>query len=280
MNTEAVGDLLAYLNQREFADGGGDSPLYADRERIHARYAGRRLDTLFQPIVDLDEGDAIGHEGLLRVHTPGGTLAPEILFQQRADIAGITYLDRLARTLHALNFLVLELRGALHLNVHPHHLLAVSADHGHVFEGILRQCGLAPEQIVLEVAEHAVREKQRLRHAIAAWQAKGYRIAIDNFGRGHSQIARVLNLAPDIIKLDRRLLPAAEHHPRSRQPLAELSIRAGVRDIRVIATGIETAAQLALVRELRFGLGQGFLLGVPAADGNAAPAPRFTSFAG
>lgn len=284
MNTEAVGDLLAYLNQREFTDGGGDRgdrPLYADGERIHARYAGWRLDTLFQPIVDLNEGDAIGHEALLRVHTPNGTLAPEVLFQQRADVAGITYLDRLARTLHALNFLVRELRGALHLNVHPHHLLAVSTDHGRVFEGILRQCGLAPEQIVLEVAEHAIREKQRLRHAIAAWQGKGYRIAIDNFGCGHTQLARVLNLAPDIIKLDRRLLSAAELQPRSRQTLAELSIRAGVRDIRVIATGIETAAQLALVKELRFGLGQGFLLGMPAADGTAAvaPAPRFTAFA-
>ena len=282
MSIAAIDDILAYLNRHEFhgeADG-GDHPLHTGGDRVQARYADFHLGSLFQPIVDLDQEQPAAYEALLSVNTAAGpaalgsALSPEAIFHRTADVAGITYIDRLARTLHALNFLVQHLRGALHLNVHPHHLLAVDADHGRVFEGILRQCGLAPEQIVLEVAEHAIRDKQRLRHAIAGWQERGYRIAIDNFGRGHTQLARVLNLAPDIVKLDRRLLLAAELHPRQRQTLAELSIRAGVRDIQVIATGIETRAQLAMVRELRIGLGQGFLLGVPAADASAAAPAR------
>jgi EAL domain-containing protein (putative c-di-GMP-specific phosphodiesterase class I) len=165
--------------------------------------------------------------------------------------------------LHSLNYLLQGAKGLLNLNVHPHHLLAVSADHGRVFEGILRQCGLETRNIVLEIPEYAVSEKKRLADAVAAWQGKGYRIAIDNIGRESAQISRVRKLKPDYLKIDSVLINAALRDIRQRRVLAKVVLTAAEDKTTVIATGIETHAQLDLLHELKIEIAQGFLFGKP-----------------
>lgn len=271
---EAIDGIVGYLNQREFAasdDIYPDRPFYSIEQRIHADYAGLRLGTLFQPIVDAHDEDlpAIAYEALLAVHTASGTaplgqaLSPESVFSLPHDNREIIALDRLARTLHALNFLLQDSSADLHLNVDPHHLVAVTADHGRVFEQILRQSGLDPSAIVLEVDEHRIRDRARLRIAIAGWQSRGYRIAIDNFGRGHQQLQRVLDLGPDLIKFDRSLLHAAALNRPQREQLARTAAKASAAGVRIVATGIETPEQLAAAQQTGFDALQGFLLGRP-----------------
>ncbi|HSB96367.1 MAG TPA: EAL domain-containing protein [Spongiibacteraceae bacterium] len=281
-SAEAVGGIINYLNQREFEkispDSYHDRPFYTIEQRIHADYASFRLGSLFQPIVQWDEHQrqytTVAYEALLAAHTANGltplghALTPLSVFALPNDNSEIIALDRLARTLHALNFLVQEPFEnndvALHLNVDPHHLVAVTADHGRVFEQILRQCGLDPTAIVLEVSEHSIRDKVLLRAAIASWQSRGYRIAIDNFGREHQQLQRVLDLQPDFIKIDRSLLYAAEQNQRDRDPLAKIAAKTLAANIQIIATGIETIAQEQLAQQLGYDRLQGFLLGRPA----------------
>jgi len=280
-SAEAVGGIINYLNQREFEktppDSYHDRPFYTIEQRIHADYANFRLGSLFQPIVHWDEHQqytTVAYEALLAAHTANGltplghALTPQSVFALPNDNSEIIALDRLARTLHALNFLVQEpfekSAVALHLNVDPHHLVAVTADHGRVFEQILRQCGLDPTAIVLEVSEHSIRDKVLLRAAIASWQSRGYRIAIDNFGREHQQLQRVLDLRPDFIKIDRALLYSAEQNQRDRDPLAKIVAKTLAANIQIIATGIETIAQQQLAQQLGYDYLQGFLLGRPA----------------
>jgi EAL domain-containing protein (putative c-di-GMP-specific phosphodiesterase class I) len=278
-SAEAVGDIITYLNRREFGTAGAisnaahDRPLYSVDQRIHADYAGLRLDSLFQPVVRVDDEVASigGYEALLAIRTIAGlvplgpALSPQSLFALPHNREEIIALDRLTRTLHALNFLIQGCNADLHLNVDPHHLVAVTADHGQVFEQILRQCGLDPTAIILEVSEHCIRDKARLRSAIASWQSRGYRIAIDNFNQPQ-QLQRVLGLRPDFIKLERGLLHAAAQHVRQRESLDRVVAGVQAAGVDVIAAGIETAGQYDLACKLGITRLQGFFLGRPAQD--------------
>ncbi|HQQ63814.1 MAG TPA: EAL domain-containing protein [Pseudomonadales bacterium] len=271
-NPAVFADVLDYLNRREFPRIGvsASTPdtLYAVHDRICAHYASLQLDSLFQPLFDFRRRRIIGHEALLASSSGdaftmvGNVLSPERVFTLAAN-EDITFVDRLARTLHALNYLLQSAEGVLHLNVHPHHLLSVSADHGRVFEGILKNCGLETRRIVLEIPEYAVAEKKKVSAAIAAWKEKGYGIAIDNFGREHAQIGRVKKLQPDYIKLDRELLLRAQRDVRIQRNLAKSVQEAQQAGIAVIGAGIETGQQLDLLRTLDVGIAQGFLFGRP-----------------
>lgn len=271
-NPAVLAEVLGYLNRREFARAEGKQPsaetLFSHHDRIRAHYASFELDSLFQPVFDFKHRRVIGHEALLAsvsgsgVSMVGNVLTPQRVFTLAAN-EDITFIDRLARTLHSLNYLLQGAKGLLHLNVHPHHLLAVSADHGRVFEGILRQCGLETRNIVLEIPEYAVPEKKRLAGAVAAWQEKGYRIAIDNIGREQAQVSRVRKLKPDYLKIDRKLIHEALNDIRQRRVLLKVVQTAAEDNIAVIATGIETHAQLDLLHEMKIEIAQGFLFGKP-----------------
>lgn len=269
----AISDLVTYLNRRDFLNSSlqddNRHPIFLHADRVNASYANIKLDSLFQPIFNLRTQHVEGHEAFLSVQTPSGVksigkmLSPQALFFLPSEASGISYLDRLARTLHSLNFLVQETSGFLHLNVHPHHLLAVEQNHGQFFEGVLRQCGISPEQVVLEVIEYAVNEKRKLSRAIQAFQEKGYRIAIDNFGRSHSNIEKLIKLNPNIIKIDRSYFVSLLSYPNLITSLQAAVTSAQANNIKLIITGVETQEQLELAQQLGIESGQGYFLGEP-----------------
>lgn len=269
-NTSAVfAEVIGYLNRHEFfRSSSASGPLAMSSDRICAHYASLQLDSLFQPLFDIRSRRVAGHEALLAgqagndVSLLGSVLSPDRVFTLAAN-EDITFLDRLARTLHTLNFLLQHAGGFLHLNVHPHHLLAVSADHGRVFEGILKQCGLHTRQIVLEVAEHAVPDKQRLALAVAAWQEKGYHIAIDGFGRERASLRRVLKLRPQQLKLDRSVLRNILRSQRGLATLERVVREAQDAGVIVVATGVESPAVLDLLWQTGIARAQGYLFGRP-----------------
>jgi len=270
--TAAFLDVVEYLNYHEFPRYRGKDKLgdtvFVEEDRIRAQYASFQLDSMFQPIFDLNTRRIIGHEGLLSSFSRGNqallgnVLAPERVFTLEAN-QDIVFLDRLARTLHTLNFLAQESRGLLHLNVHPQHLLAVSADHGRVFAGIIRKCGLEPPQIVLEITEYAINDKKSMHDAVAAWQGNGYRIALDGFGRQHTQTTRALKLLPDYLKLDNQFLMTSLRKKRGLQQLEKIVNESESKGVKVIGVGIENSMQLSLLREVGIHRVQGYLFGRP-----------------
>jgi EAL domain-containing protein (putative c-di-GMP-specific phosphodiesterase class I) len=261
-------EIVDYLNQREFPRIKGsqklDDTIYIEGDHIRAHYASFQLDTLFQPIFDYSKQCVVGHEAFLSSTSPtqsfmlDNVLEPERIFTLASN-EDITFLDRLARTIHTLNYLVQDPDELLHLNVHPQHLLAVSADHGRVFGGILYRCGLEPQHIVLEIAEYAISDKRALQEAISSWQDKDYHIAIDGFGRDHTQLNRVLKLKPDYLKLDKKFLLSALDDTRRFRQLARIVETARDANVNVIGDGIENSQHLDLLQKLDIPLGQGNL---------------------
>ncbi|KYZ85452.1 EAL domain-containing protein [Alloalcanivorax xenomutans] len=199
-----LNDLVDYFNReqrRQYGDAiAPRDTLRMQGDAVVADYAGLVLSSRFQPILPLCQEGVYGHEALLSVHGKGGPLSPQALFMIPTSADEIVYLDRLCRTVHALNFLLQpDTGGLLSLNIHPRHLASVRQDHGLAFEQILRQCGLTPEQVILEI-RHDPTGTGDPRQAVESYRRHGYRIALDNVTSAPTATLWDA-LAPNMVKL-------------------------------------------------------------------------------
>ena len=95
--------------------------------------------------------------------------------------------DRICRSPHLANFVrATPADGYLFLNLHPRHLLSTRR-HGEVFSHIADAAGVPPQRIVMEILEHKTSDEAQLADAVKALKARGFLIALDDFGQeGHS----------------------------------------------------------------------------------------------
>lgn len=205
-----LADFVRYLNsQLPDPPSVVHSPTHfvSENGRVHARYAGLRLESAFFPMVATRDGRLRGHRARLQVVAEKGLpLDPEVAYVQPRDDQEFIALDRLVRTLHTLNYLIYrERQSLLLLKVHPHHVASVAADHGLAFEEILRSCGLMPEQITLEFDVDNGSDAH-LRRAIASYQSRGYGIAIGGFARHNVDFSLLEEIRPAIVKVDPLLI--------------------------------------------------------------------------
>ena len=172
----------------------------------------------------------------------------------------------MARKLHVLNFVRQRgwQAGLLALNLSPEALLALVDDRDGLFEAVLADSGLLPRQVVLEVADHGFEDCASLAAAIARCRGRGYRVAIDNFGRFSCDIERLEALAPDIVKLDRCLIGHAGHLGFARRVLAELCAEVRRLGIQLVSQSIESRQQLQAAMASGVDIFQGYLIGRPA----------------
>ncbi|KAB2969051.1 EAL domain-containing protein [Zoogloea sp.] len=274
-----LADLVHYFNKRNRLLQGGtaDDCFEVVDGRVRARMAGSVFGTLFQPIVDCRSGRVAGHEALLRViEGPWVGLPAQAVYLEMPDDPSLVQLDRRVRTLHALNFLLQQEQegGFLALNVHSQLLRSVRANHGLAFEAILARCGLSPERIVLEIPDDGFDPLLRLTGVLEAYRARGYRIAIDNFGRHTACLDRLETLAPDIVKLDRSLVGHAGHLDLARRVMAELAEELRRIGAAVICQCIESPLQSQAAEEAGVEFVQGFLVGRPAEQCLPVAGPR------
>ncbi|THF67220.1 EAL domain-containing protein [Pseudothauera nasutitermitis] len=259
--------VAAYF-RRAGTPGGGAEGLYETGAGTGGRFAGLRLSSAFQPLLYAHSLLPAAHEALLRVEDgQGRALSPADAFARAADAGEMVYLDRLCRMIHVLNFVRQRAPDDdLYLNVHGGHLLGVAGGHGSTFEMLLRHCALSPRRVVLEIIEAGIDDIGHLSEAVDAYRARGYRVAIDDFGCQHSNFDRLWRLSPDIVKLDRSLVVQATLNPRARRMLPRLVELIHELDASVVCEGIETPEQHALAIDAGADLLQGFLYARPAAD--------------
>lgn len=132
---------------------------------------------------------------------------------------------------------------------------------------VLCRSKIPSQRIVIEVTgRHAVAEYASLSRALEPLRDSGVRIAVDDAGAGFASIRHILELAPDIIKLDRDLIAEIDADP-ARQALgtAMVGFAAGM-GAQLVAEGVETAEEFAAVTKMRMHAGQGYLLGRPSLD--------------
>jgi GGDEF domain-containing protein len=133
----------------------------------------------------------------------------------------------------------------------------------------VRQLGLAPRKLVIEITEHdRVSDMNALAAVVMQVQDMGVSIALDDFGDGHSSLRMWAQLKPEIVKIDKYFASNISQHADNLKTLQALTSIAEVFGTSLVAEGIETPDDLRVLRDLGIRHGQGYLLGRPA------PQPR------
>ncbi|MCB5185087.1 EAL domain-containing protein [Methylobacillus gramineus] len=231
---------------------------------FNSTFLGIQLNSAFQPIYDSEAGDLHGHEAFLRPSLGGlQAISPEFAFSFAEQGGKLVKFDRVARTLHVLNFRqIYAENGLLFLNVHPNLLISVNA-HGKVFERILHSNSVPTDRVVIEIQESVLEHENQLAEAIENYRERGYGIAIDNFGNKHSHLERLWKLSPEFVKFDTSLIKEAERNPRLRKILPGLIQLARDIGAQPVITGIESQTGLEIAIESGSTLLQGYFLGKP-----------------
>jgi diguanylate cyclase (GGDEF)-like protein len=130
--------------------------------------------------------------------------------------------------------------------------------------GALKQSGLEPSALVLEITETAViRDPDAAIGTLSALRALGVRVAIDDFGTGYSSLSYLERLKVDILKIDRSFLFGIERSQSTAAIVQATIAMAHVLGIEVTAEGIETEDQLSMLAGFACDDGQGFYLSKP-----------------
>ncbi|WP_369624362.1 EAL domain-containing protein [Marinobacterium sp. BA1] len=222
------------------------------------------LEPVFQPIMDLRSGTAIGHEALIRGPRGSTLYAPSRLFQAAIRHDHQLQLELLCRKCSLARFAELKPGGLLFLNVTAS--LLSSPDHQHGFTAdLLRQLDIPLESIVIELSEQHPFDHQGLtRAAVEHYRSMGFQIAIDDLGAGYSGLRLWSELQPEFVKIDKHFISDLDRDPVKREFVQSIG-RIG-RNLRcqILAEGIERYEEMRALQQMGIGLGQGFLLGMPS----------------
>ena len=214
------------------------------------------LRVVVQPIVDLVEGRAAGVEALARFpRWDGGS--PADVFAAAHEVGRGAELE-----LAAIDA-ALALLPALPAGTY----LSINASPGTVLdERLLRRVAQAPRgRIVMELTEHvAVSDYPPLLAALDRLAKLGVAVAVDDAGSGFASLQHVLTVSPQVIKLDVALVRGIDSDPSRRALARAMVLFADELGARLVAEGVETAAELRTLRELGVRYGQGFHLARPA----------------
>lgn len=224
------------------------------REVIEAVLAAGQPDMVFQPIVDLASREPLGYEALARFAVDPYR-GPDVWMTEAAAVGLGVELELQAVTNALAVAHGLPADCYLSLNASPSVVLT-----GRLV-GVLA-CSERP--IVVEVTEHEEARGVDLGPALDELRAAGHRIALDDGGAGYAGLTRVLELRPDVVKLDRAVIAGIDTDPvRQALVAAGVAFVAGIGS-GLVAEGVETEGEATALRELGVCVAQGYLFGRPA----------------
>lgn len=216
----------------------------------------------FQPIVDLDRREVFSYEALAR-GTKGEPAA--YVLGQITDANRYTF-DQICRIKALALGKRLGVTTRLDINFMPNAL-------GHIDTCLrttlraARHYNFPPEQIVFEVTEcEPVTDMAHVADVIRECQGQGLQIAIDDFGAGYSGLNLLVDLHPNLIKLDIGLIRGIDQSRHRRAVVHGALTTCRDLEIDVVAEGVETPGELSALRDLGVRYFQGFLFARPALE--------------
>ncbi len=224
------------------------------------------LHAVFQPIADLQDASMHAHEALIR--------GP-----QDSPLHGAEALLRAAQAedlLHEFEFFCIftalrqwgSLRqpGRLFLNISAHALVRLVQLGGATSLGrCMRELGVMPRRVVLEITEHErVEDLDALAAVVRELHGVGLSLALDDFGDGRSSLRLWSQIKPDIVKIDKYFSRGISSHADKLKTLQALLQIAEIFGTALVAEGIENEADLRVIRDLGIAYGQGYFIGRPS----------------
>lgn len=224
----------------------------------------------YQPQVDLDSGDIIGAEALLRWdHGAFGLQQPGRFIAVAEETGAI--LDIGAWGLRTLAAYIVKVnrhrRAPIRFSFNVSVVEFTRRDMVAFVEQVLEETGCRADWLTLELTENLMApEPQQIRRAFERLRRLGVGISIDDFGTGYSNLRYLESFPLSEIKVDRSFVHDLAHSAAKRVIVESIVKLGAALDIRVVAEGIETEAERAIVRALGCSVGQGYLFAAPMED--------------
>jgi len=215
----------------------------------------------FQPIVDFEEDcRPYAHEALVR--GTDGASASEILSSVPPEES--VEFDAACRNLALDMAHMLGLKGRLSLNISPAALCSVR----HGIQSTLKaaeKVGFPADRLIFEVTENEPYvETLQLRRWLAVCRNRGISIALDDFGTGYSGLNTILQIKPDIVKIDRAIVSRVDRDPAKQALVKGVLAACDGIGISVVAEGVETEVEANTLHSFGVRYMQGYLFGKPA----------------
>ncbi len=236
------------------------------RKAIHSN----QFENHYQPIVDLKTASLVGFEALVRWNHPQlGLIFPDSFISIAEETGLIIPMTRLVAEAACQDLqkwqkqLGDHIPLSMNLNISSKHFLLPSLLDD--IQKILNKTGLSPERLKLEITETALMEDAdetiRLVHRLKDY---GLQLVIDDFGTGYSSLSYLQRLPIDTLKVDRSFVSRIQNEPDGNRNIVEAIISLAHRlNMVVVAEGVETPEQYAILLEMTCQLGQGYLFSKP-----------------
>lgn len=223
---------------------------------VDAAFASGAIRIVHQPIVDLADGRVVGVEALSRFAILPRR-SPDMWFDAAAEAGRRVELELLALELALDGLPRIPDDRFLSVNASPETVVSTH------FAGQLR--GAPLERVVVELTgQTLVVASEALAGALRPLRAEGLRVAVDDLGSGAGSLSRLVGVRPDQIKLDPALTTLVDRDRGARALAAALGAFALETGAVLVAEGVESASQSAVLQAVGVALGQGFLFGEPA----------------
>lgn len=236
---------------------------------LRAAAATEAFTLAYQPIIELPMERTVGAEALLRwSHPSRGSIPPAEFLPLAEELGEMPRIGRwvLAEACRtAARWVREELvddRFAIHVNLSVPELREPGLIDATMM--VLRETGLAPGRLVLELTETGLHEAGEVeRDRLHALRDLGVCVALDDFGIGQSSLGRLAELPLDILKLDRSFLAGLDGSPAAAAVVEAVVRLGGAMDLPVVAEGVEEPKQVARLAEAGCRYAQGYLFGRP-----------------
>lgn len=224
----------------------------------------RSLTVLFQPIVANKKRAIFGYEALIRGPSNTPLHSPVTLFETAARYGRLVELEVLCREVSIQQFVRLNLPGKLFLNTSPESLFQPNFRTGSTLN-ILKQVGLQPERVVIELTEQFPTENyEAIREAKHHYKSMGFEIAIDDLGAGYAGLRMWSELRPDYVKIDRHFMQDIHEDPVKQEFVRSIKNIARGLNCKVVGEGVETTDEFRCVARLGIEFIQGYYFARPA----------------
>jgi len=230
---------------------------------------GGEFRNFYQPIVDLVSGEIVGFEALLRwQHPRRGMLGPEEFIPVAEETGLIRELGwwNLREACRQIS----EWRAAI--GAHSHLTISVNLSAKQFLQpnlvtdisSLLRELGLAPEALKLEITESTVMaDPSGAVEMLQQIKSLGIRLAIDDFGTGYSSLSYLHRFPLDTLKIDRSFISGMGEDGEGMEIARTILPMANNLRLDVVAEGVETIEQVAMLKKLHCKYGQGFYFSRP-----------------
>jgi diguanylate cyclase (GGDEF)-like protein len=230
----------------------------------------------YQPIYDLHQRTIVGAEALVRwLHPIDGAISPVKFIPIAEETGLINTLGPWILATACAQLADWQQQGklpagfALHVNFSALQFHQVGWLES--IESILHQTQIQPQQLKLEITENCLLNLVDVQPgAIAALQALGIRLCIDDFGVGYSSLSRLLSLPISTIKLDRSFVENCLANADQQAMIRMILTLAQTLNMEVVAEGVQTPGEIAYLQQYGCNLGQSFFLSHPIAGDRVA----------